>query len=118
MKHRQLETIALLAAIITMILVPGVACALPDGAVLIGTESHAISGAELATQALRGMNGVSLGSNGATVTLDVEGELHDIGIGLSDIAPDAVSGLGGIVLVAAVGVAIMRAAAAVVRVCR
>ncbi|MHB1340500.1 MAG: hypothetical protein ACYC77_05635 [Coriobacteriia bacterium] len=112
----RIGTIIVLAAITVALVVPATAFALPQDAVLLRSETHTVSGVELANQVLTGMSGVTLGSSGATVTLDVDGQSREIGIGLSDVAPAWGGGFGGIAIVAGAGIAVMRFAAKIVRI--
>lgn len=108
-------TIIVLAALAAALIIPSTALAIPQDAVLLHSETRTITGVELANQMLADVRGVTLGSSGATVTLDVDGLRHDVALDVSDVAPAWGEGFGGIAIVAGVGIAIMKAAAMAVR---
>ena len=103
---------------VLLLSVASVAYAVPADARVVSTKTTTVSGVEMASQVLRNLDKVALGSQGATVTLDVDGAPRDIGIGLGDLVPAGPSGaggLGGIAIIAAVAAAIFRGAAVLVR---
>lgn len=88
--------------------------ALPVDATLVSSRTSSVTGYQLAQSVLRDMRSVRLSSSGATVTVDVAGEPHDLGIDLGDVAPTG-SGIASLLAIAAVGMLVMRAAAMLVR---
>ena len=108
------------AIVVWMLSLPiaSIAFAVPADARVVSTKSTTVSGVEIASQVLRNLDKVALGSQGATVTLDVDGAPRDIGIGLGDLVPTGpggTEGLGGIAIIAAVAAAVFRGAAVLVR---
>lgn len=96
------------------------AVAVPADAVVVSQTTETVSGVELVSQVLSNLDKVALGANGATVTLDVDGQPHDIALDLGDAVQGGVGsrGLGGLAVVAAVAAGLFKGAAMLVRAMR
>jgi hypothetical protein len=104
--------------VIVLVMLPAIAAAAPGNAVVVASRTQRVSGVDIAGEIVKSLDRIALGSAGATVTLDVEGAPHDIGVDLSD-AGSALgrggSGLVGLAIISAVAAAILRAAGVCVR---
>ncbi len=116
--HRTSAIVMLAVALVFVLAAP--ALAMPAGAKVVSTTKTTVSGVDVATQVLRNMDKVALGSTGATVTLDIEGETRDIGVDLRDLNPESGGGVGfgGIAAIAAVAAGIFKGAALLTRLVR
>jgi hypothetical protein len=105
--------------VIVLVMLPAIAAAAPGNAVVVASRTQRVSGVDIAGEIVKSLDRIALGSAGATVTLDVEGAPHDIGVDLSDagsaLGGRGGSGLVGLAIISAVAAAILRAAGAFVR---
>jgi hypothetical protein len=105
--------------VIVLVMLPAIAAAAPGNAVVVASRTQRVSGVDIAGEIVKSLDRIALGSAGATVTLDVEGAPHDIGVDLSDagsaLGGRGGSGLVGLAIISAVAAAILRAAGVCVR---
>lgn len=120
-----MRRIAAAAAVLVLALsllfaMAGVACGIPANATIVSSTEHSISGAEIASHVLKNLDGIALGSESATLTMDVDGAPHDVAIDLGELATGGVtkSGLGGLTVIAAIAAGLFKGAALLVRALR
>jgi hypothetical protein len=105
--------------VIVLVMLPAIAAAAPGNAVVVASRTQRVSGVDIAGEIVKSLDRVAVGSAGATVTLDIEGAPHDIGVDLSDagsvLSGRSGSGLVGLAILSAVAAAILRAAGVCVR---
>ncbi|PKQ37007.1 MAG: hypothetical protein CVT59_10105 [Actinobacteria bacterium HGW-Actinobacteria-1] len=119
--QRGTATIAvLLLALSFLFAMAGVACAIPANAAIVSSAEQSISGAEIASHVLKNLDGIALGSESATVTMDIDGAPHDVAIDLGELAAggSVKSGLGGLTVIAAIAAGLFKGAAMLVRALR
>lgn len=116
---RRIATVMLLALLLALAMTTA-AYAVPADATVVSSTQTSVSGAEVASELLKKMDGIALGSESATVTMDVNGSPHHIALDLSELASSGAtkSGLGGLAIIAAVAAGLFRGAAMLVRVLR
>ena len=106
------------ALVLMAVMVPAVAYAIPADAEVVSTRTESVSGYEIATQAIKDLDHVALGPNGATFSLDVDGAAHDVSLDLGDLVPGGGGtggGLGGIAIIGAIAAGIFKGATFLLR---
>jgi hypothetical protein len=101
------------------VMLPGVAVADSGGGTVVSSHTQTVSGVEIANSVLKNIDRVAVGSEGATLTLDVDGTPHDVGFDLSEagtvLSEGRGSGLAGLAIICAIGAAVFRSAGVLVR---
>lgn len=123
MRRRNPVKAAIVLGIALTLLSVAPAIAAPADATVVSSRTEKVSGYDMAAEALKSLEKVAVGSNGATVTLDVDGSPQVIAMDLGDMIPGGgasggAGGIGGIAIIAAVAAAIFRGATFLVRLMR
>jgi len=97
---------------------PGIAHASPGDTSIVSTRTETVSGLDIAGEILHDLSRLDVDSNGATVTLDVAGAPHEIGLDIADLQGGLVTGegvgLAGLAVISALAVGLLRVAAVLV----
>lgn len=116
LKLRILIALALVCALIS---IPSIAAAESGTGTVVSTRTETVSGVEVAGEIIKNLGRVDIGSDGATVTVDVDGAPHAIGLGLADVQPGIGAGksmgFAGLAMIGAAAAGVFKIAAVVVR---
>jgi len=116
---QQRLVIALIVAVFMLCMFPAFALGEESDTKVVSTRTETVSGVEIAGEIIKNLSKVDVGSDGATVTVDVDGTPHDIGVGLSEaqagLGGGSGSGLAGLAMIGAGAAGLFKVAAVVAR---
>lgn len=111
--QRTITRVAVLACALSVLCTPSVAFGAP--AQLVERRVETVSGADIALEALAGLRGVELGSDGATITLDAEGADRAVPVKFDMTGAATSDPFAGVALLAFAGSVVARVAAVLSR---
>lgn len=116
---RMIRVVVAALVVASLVLLPGVAAAAEPE--LVDQRVETVTGAEIVSDLVASIEGIDLGSEGATVTVATADGTHDLSLDLSDAtggSGDDGRGMWGLAALGGVAAAIMRGAAAILRAVR
>jgi len=108
-----------MVAVFMLCMFPTSAMAGEDEETVVSTRTETVTGVQIAEEIVKNLSRVDVGSDGATVTMDVDGTPHDIGLGLSEarsgLGVGRNSGLAGLAIIGTAAAGLFKVAAIVTR---